>query len=256
MRQLRGQAKGQKGKVGVAIVLGILVVVLAIAICMALPHNSEEPQGEAKEEYDFGKAVPESEPVGEEYFDDAIFIGNSRTEGFFLYTGLKGAKMYACQGLMVDTFFTDNDYLLEGERVSMLRAIKANPDFRKVYIMLGMNELGWVYSDNFIEKYGDIIDEMREISPDATVYVQSILPVSREKSENSDIYNLKKICRYNRKLKKMCEEKEVYYVNVFGAVANKEGYLPEGAAYDGVHLKADYCRKWIEYLECHTIKED
>lgn len=38
-------------------------------------------------------------------------------------------------------------------------------EFGKVYIMLGMNELGWVYESVFKEDYGKIIDKIREIKP-------------------------------------------------------------------------------------------
>lgn len=44
--------------------------------------------------------------VADSYFDDAAFIGDSRTQGLQLYTGLPNATFYATQGLMVDTFFS------------------------------------------------------------------------------------------------------------------------------------------------------
>ena len=37
--------------------------------------------------------VPESGPVEDTYFDDAAFLGDSRTEGFHLYSGLKTGRI-------------------------------------------------------------------------------------------------------------------------------------------------------------------
>ena len=35
--------------------------------------------------------------------------------------------------------------------------------------MLGVNELGWIYTEAFIEKYGEIIDTVRTINPNAKI---------------------------------------------------------------------------------------
>ena len=103
----------------------------------------------------------------------------------------------------------------------------------------------------FIEKYEQIIDTLREINPNVTIYVQSILPVTKEKSDNDSIYNNPKIDTFNALLQKMCEEKEVYYVNVSEAVCDESGTLPADASFDGVHLNKESCQKWLEYLKTH-----
>ena len=112
----------------------------------------------ASEAYHFDEPVPESDAVDDSYFDDAIFIGDSRTE-----------------------------------KLSIMDAIENSEPFSKAYIMLGINELGWAYEELFIEKYEQIIDTLREINPNVTIYVQSILPVTKEKSDNDSIYNNPKI---------------------------------------------------------------
>lgn len=45
--------------------------------------------------------------------------------------------------------------------------------------MFGLNEASWPYSEVFIDEYGDIIDEARAINPNAIIYIQSILPVTK-----------------------------------------------------------------------------
>ena len=85
--------------------------------------------------------------VADSYFDDAAFIGDSRTQGLQLYTGLPNATFYATQGLMVDTFFSKKFVKAGGGKITIPDAMK-NQTFKKVYIMLGVNELG---SDAAIE---------------------------------------------------------------------------------------------------------
>ena len=52
---------------------------------------------------------------------------------------------------------------------------------------------------------------MRELQPDALIYVQSILPVTRNNNYNMDN---NRIDEFNQALLTLCGEKQVYYLNV------------------------------------------
>ena len=189
--------------------------------------------------------------VADSYFDDAAFIGDSRTQGLQLYTGLPNATFYATQGLMVDTFFSKKFVKAGGGKITIPDAMK-NQTFKKVYIMLGVNELGWAYEKVFIQKYGEVVDKVKELQPDAKIYVQSILPVTKAKSDGDAIYNNTKISRYNELIEQMCREKGVTYLHVADALGLDNGAMPAGSATDGVHLNREYCYKWLDYLKTHT----
>ena len=204
--------------------------------------------------YDFSKPVPISNPVDAAYFDDAVFIGDSRTEGLFLNTGLSNATFLAHMGLMVDTVITRPLFNVDGEKVSVIDALKA-ADFSKVYIMLGINETGWAYSSVFVQKYGELIDAIREINPEAILYIQAIMPVSQTVSDSHSYIKNAKISTYNQLLQGLAEEKRVYYLDTAGAVAGEDGALPEDAAPDGIHLVRSYCEKWLDYLMGHTAAQ-
>lgn len=202
--------------------------------------------------YDFSKPVPVSDAVEDTYFDDAVFIGDSRTEGLILNTGLSNTTSYVYKGLMVNTVFTKAVIKKDGEKISVMDALKTT-NFSKVYIMLGINETGWAYSRVFQEKYGDIIDAIQEINPDALIYIQGIIPVSDKVSSEHQYITNTKISEYNRLLQELAEEKQVYYIDTENAVISANGSLPEDAAYDGIHLVKEYCEKWLDYLKTHTI---
>ncbi len=201
--------------------------------------------------YDFSKPVPLSDPADTAYFDDAVFIGDSRTEGLFLNTGLSNAASLAHMGLMVDTVFTRPLFNVDGEKVPVIDALKT-ADFSKVYVMLGINETGWIYSSVFVQKYGELIGAIREIKPDAVIYIQAIMPVSQRVSDTHSYIKNAKISEYNQLLQRLAEEKQVYYIDTANAVADADGSLPEDAAPDGIHLARSYCQKWLEYLMAHT----
>lgn len=105
----------------------------------------------------------------------------------------------------------------------------------------------------FIKKYGEIIDEIKNINPEAIIYVQSIFPVSQKVSSSHSYVRNTRINEFNLLIQQMIEEKQVYYINSAESVATSDGVLPEEAASDGIHLKKDYCDKWLEYLKTHTI---
>ena len=212
-----------------------------------LPESSSAPDPAAPADGD----IPESSSVDGSYFDDAVFIGDSRTEGFTMYNNIAKGNSLTYKGLKVDTAFTEPCINVNGSKLTVMDAL-AQKTFTKVYIMLGINELGWIYSDVFISDYGKIIDRIREINPQAVVYVQSILPVTAKKSESDQIYNNFRISAYNTLLRQMAQEKQVRFVDTAQAVALDDGTLPEELAFDGVHLNREGCERWMAYLKSHT----
>ena len=211
-------------------------------------NDIEQPVVDNDKDEEEEKEPPISEDVlvqvevDNSFFDDAVFIGDSRTEGFMIYEDVN-ATSYTHKGLMVDTIFTSPVITQDGEKITVMEALK-NTSFNKVYIMLGINETGWQSSYFFIQKYGEIIDEIKNINPDAIIYVESILPVSEKVSMNHSYIKKAKIDEYNDLIKEMVKEKGVYYLDISSAVANEAGYLPEDAATDGIHLNKKYCDKF------------
>ena len=183
-------------------------------------------------------------------FDSTVaFIGDSRTQGFIMYNGLKEVQDYSYIGLMVDTAVTKKFVKTDdGNKITLLEDMK-NKNIKKVYIMLGVNELGWSYPEVFKLKYGELIDSIREVKPDCKIYLQSIIPVTKSKSNSDDIYNNSKIAKYNEYIKEVAKEKNVTYLDVKSVMIDSEVNLPESASTDGIHIGKNYCEKWLEYLK-------
>lgn len=183
-------------------------------------------------------------------FDSTVaFIGDSRTQGLIMYNGLKYVQDYSYIGLMVDTAVTKKFVKTDnGNKITLLEDMK-NKNIKKVYIMLGVNELGWSYPQVFKVKYGELIDEIRKVKPDCQIYLQSIIPVTKSKSNSDSIYNNTNIAKFNEYIKQVANEKGVHYLNVKSVLVDSEGNLPENASTDGIHVGKTYCQKWLKYLE-------
>ena len=202
--------------------------------------------------YDFSRPVPVADEADISYFNDAVFLGDSLTVGFTTLTGIP-AVSYAYKALTVRKVFTKEVIEMNGEEMSPMEALQYT-DFHKIYIMFGINETGWVYSSVFVEEYQKVIDEVRNINPDAIIYLQSVLPVSAEVSAADNGITNERIREYNDLIQKLAEDNKIYFVNVAEAMAQEDGSLPDEAAADGIHLKKSYCDKWLAYLQTHTVE--
>ena len=122
----------------------------------------------------------------------------------------------------------------------------------KIYLLMGINSM--LYDeDTFRTAYARVVDTLIEQHPDATLYIQSILPVTAAYEQGANaVADNAKIDRYNEILKGLAEEKGVYYLNVAEVFKDENGCLPnEASPHDGIHFGSSWYRKWFDYLRTH-----
>lgn len=176
-------------------------------------------------------------------FDDCAFIGNSRVLDLKNY-GL-AENVYASVGLTVDTVFTEK---ASGSSVVIIDELKGK-HFKKVFLMFGDNECGWPNTSVFIKRYAKVIAAVRERVPEAEIYLQSVLPISRAADAKNEYgCNNAAIKKVNEAIKQLAKDEGVRYINPAASMTDSQGFLPDEAASDGVHLRKKYCRIWLNYL--------
>lgn len=200
--------------------------------------------------------LPETEAVEDTYFDGAVFLGDSRTEGLSLYSGLKTGYFYTAVGATVESVFSKKNFETEGgEKVPLLDAV-AEQDCDKIYIMLGINELGWSKVKTFHDQYAKLVDRVREDHPEAKIVLQSIPPVSAKQEAKKTYVNNARIAEYNQVIRTLAEEKECYFLDVAACLTGGDGLLPKDLNFDGIHLNPAGCKVWLNYLRTHSLEED
>lgn len=183
-------------------------------------------------------------------FEDSVFIGNSLVETLGCYGIIDNADFYGRVNLTVKTIFTKST---ANGTVPVIDELKKK-QYKKVFIMLGMNELGWL-TKSFTDAYGKVVDAVKERQPKAQIYIQSILPVSAAVSaRNKDNTNNARIDEYNLLLKELAQQKNVKYIDPASALKNSAGCLPDEAAADGQHPNKRYCEIWADYLRKNISK--
>lgn len=221
----------------------------AVTRAKALPEGGEEPDP-------LPCPLPETEAVEDTYFDGALFLGDSRTEGLSLYSGLKTGHFYTAVGATVESVFSKKNFETEsGEKVPLLDAA-AGQDCDKIYIMLGINELGWSKTKTFHDQYAKLIDRVREDHPEAKIVLQSIPPVSARQEAKKTYVNNARIADYNGVIKDLAEEKQCYFLDVAACLTGGDGLLPKELNFDGIHLNPAGCRLWLNYLRTHSLEDE
>lgn len=220
------------------------------------PNKPVEPFFLNESDIDITLSVPSPwKTVDESYFEDAVFIGDSRTQGFHIQSGITKASFLTAKGLMVNTAMSKPVIGSGDSAVTVIDALKRKP-YGKVYVMLGINELGWPSEEDFITTYARLVDKIMDRQPDATLYIQSIIYVSEEKSLRDPIYNNGNIRRFNELIQAMAEEKGAVYIDLNEALSDRKGNLHPEASFDGVHLNPDYCKIWYGFLKMRALNDE
>lgn len=181
-------------------------------------------------------------------FSDACFIGDSRTLGLGLNCDKAKADFYASQGLNISSALTDQVIELQNGNMGTVLEAVAQKEYKRIFVMFGINELGWPYPENFVEKYEELIEGIKAAQPNASIYVQSILPVAASAVNNDAVFTNENINAFNTYVEQAANETGVNYLDINGYFKDDSGMLPEDAAADGIHFVRAYCLKWIDLL--------
>ncbi len=191
----------------------------------------------------------------ESYFNDAAFLGDSRTLGISDYAGLEGADFFCDNGMTIYKLLGDDGvtYQKTGEKVDM-KEILQEKRYGKIYIMLGMNELGYGDTPMYLKQYLKVIQQIKEWQPGVIIYVMANLHVSREKNNMETEFNNININDKNVASARLANGRDVFYLDCNPLFTDEEGYLQAELTFDGVHLYAQHYDKWRDFLFEHGVE--
>ena len=193
-------------------------------------------------------AQPPSSTEITDDFSDAVFIGNSLTVGLSMNCGKPLATFYASTGLNVNSIWESDTIVLDNGSYGTVFDALEQKQFGRVYVMFGINEVGWPYWDVFETNYIKVIDKIKEIQPNAKIYVESILPVSALALDTDPVFTTENIDGLNEYVKKVASQTGTAYLDINSVLRLEDGSLPLEASTDGIHLLKDYCMVWLKYL--------
>lgn len=195
--------------------------------------------------------VPNFTAVEESYFDTVLFIGDSRTVGMANYARLGKADYFADVGMSMFNLF-DKTVSDKGFSNQNLRSLLQTKQYETIYLMLGINEIGYPTS-SLEKKLAGIVNELKVLQPNASIILQANLAVTEAKATKNQVFSLDKIHALNNMIASYADNKSVYFLDVNPYFADTNGYLNADYTSDGVHPYADQYKNWAIWIKEHAL---
>ncbi len=218
------------------------------------------------EYYDVPYCIAQGKKVKSSYFDDAVFVGDSISVKLTYYNAtynVLGKAKFLTAGSLGSTnalWKVSNKSVhprYNGQKMKVEDAISQMKGVKKVYIMLGMNDICFVGENKALENFLTLCDNIKKKSPNVVFYVQSVTPRVKMTSTGTvtELTN-EKITHYNRHLSEICRDKGWYFINVASVMFDNTGNLKSEYCSDpssmGMHFTNEGCKAWVDYLYTHT----
>lgn len=186
----------------------------------------------------------------ESFFDDALFIGDSRMVSSAYYARLGKADYFTDVGMNVFQMFsvTASD---DNFDATDLTTLLQNRTYKKIFIMLGINECGYPMS-SLLSAYQEDIDTLKSLQPDATIYLLKVYGVSRSVAESASYFSPQRLQEVNDGIAGLTDGKKVHCLDASHLYCDDEGYMKEEYTSDGIHPYAKDAALFAQWL-CQQI---
>lgn len=189
---------------------------------------------------------------GTEMFNGVAFIGDSislKLQYYHAKTRAAGNATFLCAGSYSANHAVNGTMLLtyQGQNMSPQDALKAC-GAKKVFILLGMNDIALVGIDKTIENWGVLISRIREKCPGIEIIIQAQTPVYSAGQKGS--LNNANVDKYNVALKAFAASNGCGFLDVCTPMKDSSGGLKAEYCSDSfVHFTDAACILWIKLLK-------
>jgi lysophospholipase L1-like esterase len=221
------------------------------------PVTSESPTpSPTGTEQETPTVLAQTDDMGQEYVDKFVFLGDSTTYGLGYYGIVPTSQIWTpTSGTLTlsQWSFTAISYPDTGEEIMIVDAVKdKKPEY--MLITLGVNGVSFMDEEYFKTEYTNLVNAVKEASPDTKIILNSIYPVAPS-YEHLDSINNEKINAANEWIQQIAEDTGTRYLNSCTTLVGADGFLPETYHNgDGMHLNTDSFNLVIDYLRTHGYK--
>lgn len=262
----RRRSQKKRTRFNILLPVALVLVALIVGVIVMRGQGSDEPSAYTPAQTVesavpvFGEAMampvqtmespteePEAAPaIGDDWLDDAIFVGDSITGALFnynlVYGGLGKATVVFSNGFACHNA-EENGYSLafKGRMVGIGEAV-SEAGAGKVFILFAMNDVGQPI-DELKECWIGLIEHIRSYSQ-ADIYIQSGTPIFTE----TGYFSNENMSQLNAMLRELCDEQNCVYVDIASGLSDENGMMRKEFSLDYVHFNNDGCKRWIEAL--------
>lgn len=197
---------------------------------------------------------------GQNYIDSITFFGDSSIsrmldlemltggdKSYQIWSGESGDIPLDSNIAEISVLFPENDEVVKiGDAMQ-----RRSPKY--LIVTLGINN-GVPYCDKetFSSYYQSIIDVLVESSPNTTIILQSIFPVSKKAERKNPAVTNEKIDAANSWIIELCAKNDLKFLNTASALKNEKGYLnSDYVSEDGISMNDSGYKKVLRYIRTH-----
>lgn len=180
------------------------------------------------------------------YFNDALFIGDSRTVGLRDYGSLGNSDFFCDVGL------TSSDASSSSESGNLADMLSSN-NYGKIYVMLGINEVGNNF-DSTMNNFRSLVQNIRTKSPDSIIFLEANLHVTD--AAQNDAINNQRIDELNSMIAALADNQSIFYIDINPVFDDGNGNLMADCTSDGVHVFAKYYPQWCDWFCLNTVPKN
>ena len=201
--------------------------------------------------------VVSGEPIS--WYNDSGIIGDSITyimwqwETKYNYMG--DVNYFVRGGTSLNGFVNNYLNIYYRGHETPLEDIVQKSEVKKIFLMLGQNDLRYRSVDATIESWDILTARILEKSPEVEIYIQSLIPEWTKTSSNNT--NNIKIEEYNVRLEQFCSEKGFHFVEVAPYAVDHTGRMPNDYALDRtIHMNEEGCYQWMCLLKSYAYLQE
>ena len=238
----------------------------------SVPEEEPEESDIYNVRAEFSGAIAQKEKEDNNYFKDALFIGDSFAKGIDTYLSTvipnSGIKVLSEEYFKEDKPEPDktseNESGTEEKDASEIEVSTAPGGIRtfvndvqdsyskpgKIYLAFGSDWMS-LGKDDFLSRYTELIRELRGIySVSTTIYICGLPSVSAEYDQSGEQNQM--IYSYNLELMALAANLGVAYLDTPVVFMDNNSVVYSDATSDGVHIIGSYYFKWFDYIKRHT----
>ena len=193
--------------------------------------------------------------VGDAYFRDAVFIGDSRMLGIHDYSGWKDQADFFCDSGFSLYVWSKNGEVMDqrsGKKVNLETAM-GNRHYGKIYLTVGMNDLGYGTTAQYGAELQQMLTMLRKAQPDAVIYLLANLHMAEAKNDPAGVYNNTNTNDKNTTMASYADGKHIFYLDENTIFTDEKGYLRQELTFDGFHLYAAGYQQWADFIRQHAV---
>ena len=200
--------------------------------------------------------LKETEDGGKKSSDEFIFAGDSTALYYVINKQITGKRLWHKEGIDPETALTSSIYInhIDTKKTFVENFKEKQPE--KVIMTLGTNSAAYMEPAYFIKNYKKLLNEIKKVSPNTLIIIQSIPPVAKSYDSKTNTINNDKINKLNYYIAEMCQELKLPFLNSAESLKDSDGGLKDGYYIkDGIHLSKSGNEIMMKYFETHMYKK-